>query len=55
VDTAIEVMPWQIFLDVLWSGGFGVWFSRPLCLNSYRRFSPLPQPCILAGIKDQTF
>jgi predicted AAA+ superfamily ATPase len=24
VDTAIEVMPWQIFLDVLWSGGFGV-------------------------------
>ena len=24
VDTTIEVMPWQIFLDVLWSGGFGV-------------------------------
>ena len=24
VDASIEVMPWQIFLEVLWSGGFGV-------------------------------
>ena len=24
VDTAIEVMPWQIFLGVLWSRGFGI-------------------------------
>jgi predicted AAA+ superfamily ATPase len=24
VDTAIEVMPWQIFLEEVWSGGFGV-------------------------------
>ena len=24
VDTTIEVMPWQIFLEVLWSGNFGV-------------------------------
>jgi predicted AAA+ superfamily ATPase len=24
VDTSIEVMPWQIFLELLWSGGFGV-------------------------------
>ena len=24
VDTTIEVMPWQVFLEILWSGGFGV-------------------------------
>lgn len=24
LDSSIEVLPWQTFLEILWSGGFGV-------------------------------
>jgi hypothetical protein len=24
LDSSIEVLPWQIFLEILWSGGLGL-------------------------------